>query len=231
MTTSSRGRVHGEPITPRTATGGVAAHAHLSDAEASSRWECRAAEDVIALLGKAVSSIRGDRHVGLTEQVTDDLLNQVGLGGDESFRAEALRVGHANVKRFLELLLDPGRPIEVPQESLAVAAALVQREKPLSALIDAYRIGQKIYLNTWLDALALRTSDAALLTETLRYFHERYFGFMDRLVASTVEEYVHQERIWRQKGDARRAHAAQEILQGRLVNQAAAEQMLGHDLS
>ncbi|MGH3633268.1 PucR family transcriptional regulator [Mycobacterium sp.] len=184
-----------------------------------------------SLVASVVREAQADQ-LDLVTQLVDGVFEQERhFHGDETMRDELERAAHALTVASLELLRDPDKPIEVVQQVLPIVAAYVQRGHPLSILVQAYRVGQTIFFKAWLDRLTARASDTTTLSDAIRWTYDRFFLFMNTMLAASSDEYMRQEKAWRKRTDARRARLVRDILDGARPDSDVVHGILRHDLS
>ncbi|GAB2633986.1 PucR family transcriptional regulator [Streptomyces capparidis] len=156
-------------------------------------------------------------------QIADDPV--LAAGTRRTNRANILHWAAANVR-------DPGGPVppNLGEAPLAVARDLVRRGLDESAL-DAYRVGQGVAWQLWMQIAFSLTSDAEELRELLAVSSRSISAFVNDTVAA-ISERMRLEREELTRGThAERRDVVALILDGAPITRRRAEARLGHDLS
>ncbi|GAA1729969.1 helix-turn-helix domain-containing protein [Aeromicrobium alkaliterrae] len=170
---------------------------------------------------------------GLTSTLHQHMATRITpLQGDE----QLLRLLEASVESNIESLVHLLR-YDIPvAESHAPAAAreyarrLAQRGIGVAALIRAYRLGQELVTAWAFTQLDEMERDTAVALLAGRLFSELTFRFIDSISEQVVEEYETERARRQAQRNTMRVAMVDELLAGRPVDVAVAEQALGHRL-
>lgn len=199
--------------------------------DADARHDPPPSPEVAGLLDGVLEQVRPEVDA-LVMRIAGQVVHRVpGLLGDEVVLEAVERTSRANMLTLLDLLAEPGLTVEAHPAAVALAGAFVHGDHPLSALIEAYRVGQALFFEAWLEALADRTDDAALLGQATAWSYRRGCIYLDTVLARTSEQYLAERRQWQGRALARRWSTVQAILDGSLSDDDAASQALGYDIA
>lgn len=188
--------------------------------------------EVVELLGRVLRDLE-PRTEDLVGEIAARIVARVpALDGDDRLLAAIERTSRANMRTLYELLTEPDLSLEAPAAAVALAAALVQAEQPLSALIESYHVGQALFLDTWLESLAGATDDAQLLSAATVGSYRRMCAYLDAVLARIVEQYLEERRQWQARRVRRQWQVVRGLLDGSSAEtEAGASVVLGYDLS
>ena len=169
----------------------------------------------------------------LTARLRDHLADRIQpLQGDD----QLLQLLGASVESNMESLVHLLRYDLPVAESHAPAAAreyarrLAQRGIGVTALIRAYRLGQELVTVWAFEQLATMAADPAVALRAERQFSELTFRFIDSISEQVVEEYETERARRQAQRNTMRVAMVEELVAGRAVDVAAAEQAIGHRL-
>jgi DNA-binding PucR family transcriptional regulator len=154
------------------------------------------------------------------------------LAQDLALTTEMHASNRANVRRFLsQQIADPGQPpaLEIPPEALDLARSMVRRSVDLGVLANAYRRGQNVAWQRWMDtALAIVPADE--LPEFLTASASLLFSFVDNTLTGLIAQ-IEQEREALLGGAlARRQQTLMLLLDGAPIDHRTASATIGYEL-
>jgi DNA-binding PucR family transcriptional regulator len=155
------------------------------------------------------------------------------LSEDPALTAEMHASNRANVRRFLsQQIAHPGQqpPSDIPPEALDLARSMVRRGVDLGVLANAYRRGQNVAWQTWMETvLALTPADE--LPELLAASATLIFSFVDGLLTGLIAQ-IERERAALLAGElAKREQTLRLLLDGAPLERRAASSALGYELN
>lgn len=126
------------------------------------------------------------------------------------------RSTRANLGVVTSLLRDGAAPADfaVPEEALAYARSYVHEGLSLDVLTRVYREGQRSYSRIWLDRLRARAADADELADSMGYFSDWMFAWIEAMNQPLSEVYVAEHERWIRGGLAMRSEEVRAILAG-----------------
>jgi DNA-binding PucR family transcriptional regulator len=139
----------------------------------------------------------------------------------------------ANVRRFLsQQVAHPGQPppSDIPPEALDLARSLVRRGVDFGVLANAYRRGQNVGWQHWMERV-LRIAAPDELPELLAASATLLFSFVDNILTGLIAQ-IERERA-ALLGDqlAKREQTLRLLLDGAPLEQGAASATLGYELN
>jgi DNA-binding PucR family transcriptional regulator len=155
------------------------------------------------------------------------------LSEDAALTAEMHASNRANVRRFLsQQIAHPGQPppSDVPPEALDLARSMVRRGVDLGVLANAYRRGQNVAWQRWMETvLALAPADE--VPELLTASAALLFSFVDGLLTGLIAQ-IERERAALLGGElAKREQTLRLLLDGAPLERRAASSALGYELN
>ncbi len=184
---------------------------------------------LIEALGSQMARELGPLTGLLREHLAERILP---LQGDE----QLLQLLGASVESNIESLVHLLRYDLPVAESHAPAAAreyarrLAQRGIGVTALIRAYRLGQELVTSWAFEQLAAMASDPTVALRAERLFSELTFRFIDSISEQVVEEYETERARRQAQRNTMRVAMVEELVAGRTIDVATAEQAIGHRL-
>ncbi|WP_454197705.1 PucR family transcriptional regulator [Nocardia sp. Marseille-Q1738] len=173
------------------------------------------------------------RALALSEQLTEQMLAiEPELRGDSRVEALLRASVTGNVVIALhvyELGLDV-EEIDAPAEALEYARRLAQRGTSITALLRAYRIGERLFTGHMLGEITAATSDPTLVTAAVAEMTDRSFAYIDRVSQQVVAAYEDERDRWLQNQMAVRTGRVRSILSGQRVDPGDSERALGYRL-
>jgi DNA-binding PucR family transcriptional regulator len=155
------------------------------------------------------------------------------LAQDLALTAEMHASNRANIRRFLlKQVADPGQapPLEIPPEALDLARSMVRRSVDLGVLANAYRRGQNVAWQRWMDtALAIVPADE--LPEFLTASASLLFSFVDNILTGLIAQIEHEREALLGGALARREQTLRLLLDGAPIDPRTAAATLGYELS
>ena len=92
-----------------------------------------------------------------------------------------------------------------PPEALAYAKEYVRRGLPFEVLQRAYRTAQADVSRMWLDHLRLATTDRDCFAESVGFFNDWLFAWIEALERQLTEVYMRERERWVRGSAAARA--------------------------
>ncbi|MEG9225998.1 PucR family transcriptional regulator [Aeromicrobium sp. Sec7.5] len=188
--------------------------------------------DATALIEALGSRMAGDLE-SLTRQLREHLAERIlPLQGDE----QLLQLLGASVESNLESLVHllrydlPVADSHAPAAARAYARRLAQRGIGVTALIRAYRLGQELMTGWAFEQLAAMASDPVVALRAERLFSELTFRFIDSISEQVVGEYETERARRQAQRNTMRVAMVEELVAGRTIDVATAEQAIGHRL-
>lgn len=180
-----------------------------------------------------VGSRLADQVGGLTDVLYHELVDRiVELQGDPII----LDLLHASTQGNLENVAHlvqghiPLDHLEVPTTANEYARRVAQRGIPLDALLRAYRLGQRRFLDWAFAQLSELEPDPAVCFAAARSVTGTTFEYVDRISEGVVEAYQVEREQWLASRNTVRVEVLESLLAGEPVDIAAAESGLGHRL-
>jgi DNA-binding PucR family transcriptional regulator len=172
----------------------------------------------------------------------DDLADEIGtailesapvLSEDPALTAEMHASSRANVRRFLShQLAHPGQAPspDVPPEALDLARSMVRRGVELDVLSNAYRRGQNVAWQQWMNT-AMEAATAAELPELLTTSSTLLFSFVDSVLTGLIAQIERERGALLGGAAARREQTLRLLLDGAPLDTNSASATLGYQLS
>jgi DNA-binding PucR family transcriptional regulator len=118
-----------------------------------------------------------------------------------------------------------------PLGAKAFVRELAHRGLPLSALLRAYRLGHAFAEKRLADETASIDMPAEARWQLITFFTQATFEYVDAICTQLVGDYEQERVRWVRGAAAARAEYVQAIIDRRPVDQAAANERLGYDIS
>ena len=163
--------------------------------------------------------------------LTDVIHNEVDELDDDVYVA-TLQSVRSNLGLIMTLLHENAEPTSAvpPSEALAYAKEYARRGLGFEVLRRAYRSAQAAFSRMWLERLRLVTPDPDAFAESVGFFNDWLFSWIDTLERQLVEPYMHERERWIRGSAAMRAEQVRAILAGGRVDVAEASTRLGYEL-
>jgi hypothetical protein len=120
--------------------------------------------------------------------------------------------------------------IEAPTAAIAYARRLAQRGTSSNALVRAYRLGQRRFLDVAFDEIVRSEPDGDVAFAAAQRMHLIANAYIDRVAEQVVGEYESEREHWLTNRNTLRASVLASILAGEDVDVAKGEQALGYRL-
>lgn len=188
---------------------------------------------VLELLAGVLRQMKADAE-DMVGDIAGEVVKRVpGLTGDELVLDAVARTSRANIAMVLDLLSEPDLPLQAAPGAVALANAFVRSDQPLSALIEAYHVGQQLFFDQWLAGLGGATDDAALLAQATLWSYRRICAYLDMVLARTSEQFILEQRRRNEQRAARQWHVVQSLLErpAEAGAEVAASAALGYDIA
>lgn len=188
---------------------------------------------VLELLGGVLNQMKGNAD-DMVGDIAGEVVRRVpGLAADELVLDAIARTSRANIAMVLDLLSEPDLPLQAAPGAVALANAFVRADQPLSALIEAYHVGQQLFFDRWLAGLGGATGDAALLAQATLWSYRRICAYLDMVLTRTSEQFLLEQRRRNELRAARQWHVVQSLLEHAADGSAetAASAALGYDIA
>jgi DNA-binding PucR family transcriptional regulator len=154
------------------------------------------------------------------------------LSDDPALTAEMHASSRANVRRFLShQVAHPGQapPPDIPPEALDLARTMVRRGVELGVLANAYRRGQNVAWQRWMQTV-VEVTPPEELPELMSASSTLQFSFVDSILTGLIAQ-IEQEREALLGGTlARREQTLRLLLDGAPLDQNTASAALGYEL-
>ncbi|TWG91540.1 PucR-like helix-turn-helix protein [Nocardioides sp. J9] len=185
----------------------------------------RQVQQVGALLAGHLPDIASAIYADLTNRVTH-------LKGDPVIEELLLASTLGNLENVAHLIQGHTQPedIQPPAPAVEYARRLAQREVPLGALLRAYRLGQRQFIDWANDQLTRLEDDADLAYAASRELTTFGFEYIDRVSEALVEVYQVERDLWLANRNTVRLEVVEKLVAGQPVDVGAAEAALGHRL-
>ena len=163
--------------------------------------------------------------------LTDVIHNELDELDDDVYVA-TLQSVRSNLGLIMTLLHENAEPTSAvaPSEAVAYAKEYARRGLGFEVLRRAYRSAQAAFSRMWLERLRLVTPDPDAFAESVGFFNDWLFSWIDTLERQLVEPYMHERERWIRGSAAMRAEQVRMILAGGRVDVAEASTRLGYEL-
>jgi len=169
----------------------------------------------------------------LTQALRDDMSTRIApLQGDDQLLVLLEASVRSNVESLVHLLrydLSVANS-HAPAAAREYARRLAQRDIGVAALIRAYRLGQELVTGWAFGQLDAMARDPVVALQAERLFSELTFRYIDAISEQVVEEYETERARQQTRRNTMRVAMVEELVAGRPVDVAVAEQALGHRL-
>ncbi|MGW0765451.1 PucR family transcriptional regulator [Streptomyces sp. NPDC002676] len=187
-------------------------------------------EKLLSVVAANMRSRLSDIGCGIREH----LMSEIGpLRGDGSVVGLLQASMTANVATLLDVFeYDlPLDTVEAPAAAHEYARRLAQRDTPVHALIRAYRIGHRLFLQACFEELHRQCGDEETSAATTSRMLALSFDYIDRITEQVVEVHQRERDLWLPYECAGRTTArVRDILAEREVDLDQAESALGYRL-
>jgi DNA-binding PucR family transcriptional regulator len=120
--------------------------------------------------------------------------------------------------------------IEPPTAASAYARRLAQRGTSSNALLRAYRLGQRHFVDVALSEIARTEPNGDIALAAAQLMHELAFAYIDRVAEKVIVEYESERERWLANRNTMRTAVLTSILDGEDVDLATGESALGYRL-
>lgn len=165
----------------------------------------------------------------LTEQILADEPELRGGRQVEALLRASVRSNIVIALDVFELGLDSGE-LAAPDDALGYARRVAQHGTAITALLRAYRIGQRVFHEYMLDQIKSATNDPLLITQAAAELADRSFAYVDTVSEQVVLAYQDERDRWLANKMAVRTARVKSILAGRSVELRDTESALGYPL-
>lgn len=181
-----------------------------------------------AELERVVNELTAEMHAEMSEQIPE-------LPRDKPM-LELLRGSiHSNLSAIVQVLsydIEPDQ-VPVPIGAREYAHRLAQHGVSVTALVRAYRLGQRRLLEwaleEWEQSSTFR-ADQPFPWATVRELTRTTAGYIDAISEKVIEEYATERERWLAHRDRARADLLARLVAGEPIEVAAAERVLGYRL-
>lgn len=191
-------------------------------------------ERTVQLLGDVAELLLADLEEIGQEMDAAEVALTPALGTDTAIAMDMAASNRANVRRILTALARrDGRPppVGVPPEALDVARTLVRRGIGVDVLFQAYRRGQNVVWNRWMDCAARVVPPGPELVELLTSSSRYVFEYVDQVLGRVIAEAQREREEVLGGALARRTEAVRLILDGAPMDRQQASERLGYQLA
>jgi DNA-binding PucR family transcriptional regulator len=181
--------------------------------------------EVARTMGEALTENAGDIHTEIADAIPE-------LRGDPMM-IELLR---ASVESNVETMLHSAQhaldvnAIVPPTAAVAYAQRLAQRGTSSNALIRAYRLGQRRFIEIAFDEVRVQESDPDVAFAAAQEIHALASTYIDVVAERVVAEYEIERERWLANRNTVRAATLNSLLSGENVDVIAGESALGYRL-
>ncbi|WP_067471035.1 PucR family transcriptional regulator [Nocardia amamiensis] len=184
------------------------------------------------LLAKIAGGLN-QHALALSERLTEQMLAiEPELRGDgrvESLLRASVTGNVVIALHVYELGLDI-EELDAPAEALEYARRMAQRGTSVTALLRAYRIGQRLFIDHMLAEITTATNDRELVAAAVAEMTDRSFAYTDRVTQQVVTAYQDERDRWLQNQMAVRTARVRSLLSGQRVDRGDSERALGYRL-
>jgi len=190
-------------------------------------------EETTAALMAATARRALERLDEMAETVAEAIIaGDPTLADDPTLGRKVIASTRANTERFLRATAeDPTAPVpgDAPPEALDLARALVRRGIELDVLAHAYRRGQNVAWQMWLQ-IARELADPDQLPDLLAFSSDRIFRFIDEILMTMIRRVAAERSAVAEGLDQRRAETVRLLLEGAPIDEQTAARRLGYAL-
>ena len=154
----------------------------------------------------------------------DELDDEIYIGTLQSVRS--------NLGLIMTMLHEGVEPSDAvaPSEAVAYAKEYARRGLSFELLRRAYRSAQAAFSRMWLERLRLALPDADAFAESVGFFNDWLFSWIDALERQLIEPYMAERERWIRGSAAMRAEQVRAVLAGGRVDVAEVSTRLGYEL-
>jgi len=172
-----------------------------------------------------LASLAGEMQAEFAELIPE-------LRGDPAILELLFASTESNIETMLHLAqgsiqLDD---IEAPTAAIAYARRLAQRGTSSSALVRAYRLGQRRFVDVAFDEIARSEPDGDIAFASAQRMHLIANAYIDRVAQQVVQEYESERERWLANRNTVRAAVLTSLIKGDDVDMTAGESALGYRL-
>ena len=184
-----------------------------------------------------IAAIADELHMNEDELVREMDAAAIGLvpvlGADAAIAGEVSASNRANLRRFFTVAhrLDAPPTADVPPEALDIARTIVRRGIEFDALFQAYRGGQQIAWQRWMEAAYRVTESGPELIAVLDTSLTLLFVYVDDVLSRVLVEAQREREEVLGGALARRTETVRLILDGAPIDSQTAGRRLGYELS
>ena len=151
---------------------------------------------------------------------------------DDDLRVGTLHSVRANLGLMMTMLREGADPSTAvpPPEALAYARDYVRRGLSFELLQRAYRTAQAEVSRMWLEHLRLATADRDSFAESVGFFNDWLFAWIEALERQLTEVYMRERERWVRGSAAARAEHVRAILDGAREDAGDASKRLAYEL-
>lgn len=120
--------------------------------------------------------------------------------------------------------------IEAPTAAIAYARRLAQRGTSSNALVRAYRLGQRRFLDVAFDEISRSEPDGAIAFASAQRMHAIANAYIDRVAEQVVREYESERERWLTNRNTVRAAILNSLIKGDDIDITSGESALGYRL-
>jgi DNA-binding PucR family transcriptional regulator len=120
--------------------------------------------------------------------------------------------------------------IEAPTAAIAYARRLAQRGTSSNALVRAYRLGQRRFLDVAFDEISRSEPDGEIAFASAQRMHAIANAYIDRVAEQVVREYESERERWLTNRNTVRAAILNSLIKGDEIDITAGESALGYRL-
>jgi DNA-binding PucR family transcriptional regulator len=181
--------------------------------------------EVARIMGEGLTENAADIHTEIAEAIPE-------LRGDPMM-IELLR---ASVESNVETMLHSAQhaldvsSVTPPTAALAYSQRLAQRGTSSNALIRAYRLGQRRFVELAFAEVKRQEPDPDVAFETAQMIHELASTYIDVVAERVVAEYEIERERWLANRNTVRAATLTSLLSGETIDVVAGENALGYRL-
>lgn len=167
-----------------------------------------------------------------TEMQTEFAESIPELRGDPAMLELLFASTESNVETMLHLAQGSIEleDIEAPTAAISYARRLAQRGTSSRALVRAYRLGQRRFLDVAFDEIVRSEPDGAVAFAAAQRIHTIANAYIDRVAEQVVEEYESERERWLANRNTVRLAVLNSLIRGEDVDMAAGESALAYRL-
>jgi DNA-binding PucR family transcriptional regulator len=168
----------------------------------------------------------------LAVEMADHIHEEIdGLGPE--LHGETVLSCRSNMALIRQMLADDleASSAKAPAEALHYAREYVRSGMPIDALLQAYRIGHRVYWSAWLERLQAAGFDRDGVTEAVLYTSQWLFTYVDAVTVDITDSFMHERERWVRSAAALRSEEVRAILDGSQSDERRSSQRLRYELS